>query len=243
MTKPAAAVMEMAALPPPAPEKALAPVPAERVSARHEPGPAVVAKSMAATEQSPALGKQVAMLPPMPQIPAPVAKVAAEPASRPSTYTVLPGDCLWDIAARCGVSAARLAQMNGLTDPRLIHPGQQLRVPGVNIYFDGKLVTGDAPATVVEGRTIAPLRVVVEQLGGAVAWDPNTRSATADARGRKIAVSIGSAEARVDGAAVSMGAPAELTSSRTMVPLRFLGDALKLSLRCEESAVYVASLP
>ncbi|MGE5601981.1 MAG: LysM peptidoglycan-binding domain-containing protein, partial [Nitrososphaerales archaeon] len=49
---------------------------------------------------------------------------------QPTKYTVQLGDTLASIARSFGVSAAALAQANGITNPDLIWVGQQLTVPG-----------------------------------------------------------------------------------------------------------------
>lgn len=54
-------------------------------------------------------------------------------------YTVQRGDTLSEIGARFGVDWRILAQVNGLSNPHLIHPGQQIRIAGGG-------VTGPAPA-------------------------------------------------------------------------------------------------
>lgn len=46
------------------------------------------------------------------------------------TYTVRPGDTLWGIARRFGVTVSAIAGANGIEDPNLIYPGQILRIPG-----------------------------------------------------------------------------------------------------------------
>lgn len=46
-----------------------------------------------------------------------------------STYTVRRGDTLWAIARRYEAAVAELAEINGIQNPDLIHPGQVLRVP------------------------------------------------------------------------------------------------------------------
>jgi LysM repeat protein len=47
-----------------------------------------------------------------------------------ATYTVLPGDWLSTIADRHGISLAALLAANNLTTTSVIHPGQQLTIPG-----------------------------------------------------------------------------------------------------------------
>ena len=55
-----------------------------------------------------------------------------EPPAPPAgyvTYTVEPGDTLWAIARRCHTTVPALVEANGIRDPDLIYPGQQLRIP------------------------------------------------------------------------------------------------------------------
>ncbi|HEY0078950.1 MAG TPA: LysM peptidoglycan-binding domain-containing protein [Pyrinomonadaceae bacterium] len=50
--------------------------------------------------------------------------------STPTSYTVKPGDTMWDIAAQRGIDLERLIEANAqLRNPRLIYPGQRLRLP------------------------------------------------------------------------------------------------------------------
>jgi len=45
-------------------------------------------------------------------------------------HTVAPGDTLSAIARQHGTSVGELVELNGIADPDLIHPGQELRLPG-----------------------------------------------------------------------------------------------------------------
>lgn len=204
----------------------------------------------APAERTPRPATQIAMLPP-PQSPpglpdiasaksGPRPTLAAQP-PQPVTHVVQPGDCLWRIAERYAISPAALAEANGLSDPDTIHPGQTLTVPVAQLLCNGKPLVTDVPAMVAEGRALAPFRAIVENLGGAVLWEPATRTARAVARGRDIAVTIGSDRATVDSRTVAMGASAELRSNRTFTPLRFLGDALRLTVVYQPGAIHIAS--
>lgn len=59
---------------------------------------------------------------------APVEEPVEEPST--TTYTVRTGDTLGDIGARYGVTREEIARLNGLGEPDLIFPGQELRIPG-----------------------------------------------------------------------------------------------------------------
>ncbi|AIA56136.1 LysM peptidoglycan-binding domain-containing protein [Acidithiobacillus caldus] len=54
----------------------------------------------------------------------------AVPQSAGGTVTVRPGESLWQIAQRTGVSVTALARANGLSQASMLHPGQVLQLPG-----------------------------------------------------------------------------------------------------------------
>lgn len=49
-----------------------------------------------------------------------------KPEKLPLTYVVQSGDVLWKIAKRFGITTADLINMNALTNPDMIYPGQVL---------------------------------------------------------------------------------------------------------------------
>lgn len=44
-------------------------------------------------------------------------------------YVVQPGDTLFDIARRFGVTVDELAKLNNISNPNVIYPGQELKIP------------------------------------------------------------------------------------------------------------------
>lgn len=75
-------------------------------------------------------------------------------------------------------------------------------------------------------RVLVPLRGVFEKLGAAVQWDPATQTITARTRRSKVQLTIGQLDASVDDRPVHMDIPATLNGGTTMVPLRFVSEAL-----------------
>jgi len=216
--------------------------------------PAAVAASPGVVEAAPAPEAQIAavggatasqieiaMLPPRPVERRPAARVAAEPAPSEVVYVVRGGDWLARVAAEMGVPARDIARTNNLSDPSMLQPGQTLKIPSTPLYFDNRPLRLDAPAVVVEGRAIVPFRSVIEEAGGTVTWDSAARSARATARNAQIAVVIGSDKGTVNGVTVPMGTQAAIRCDRTVVPLRFLGDALDMVLQYEDGVIHIAS--
>lgn len=49
-----------------------------------------------------------------------------------AAYTVVKGDTLSGIAAKYGTTYQKLAEVNGITNPNLIYPGQVIKIPGAS---------------------------------------------------------------------------------------------------------------
>jgi hypothetical protein len=75
-------------------------------------------------------------------------------------------------------------------------------------------------------RVLVPLRGVLEQMGVFVQWNPETQTVKADKAGTRVRLRIGDSSALVNGQSVSLDTPAKVVHGRTMVPLRFIGEAL-----------------
>ena len=95
----------------------------------------------------------------------------------------------------------------------------------VDLYVDTARVSTDTPPTVVDGRTLVPLRVIFESLGAAVEWNNDTRTATGTKDGAVISIQIDNSTAYVNGAPHTLDVPAQLINNRTMVPARFVSEA------------------
>jgi LysM repeat protein len=183
---------------------------------------------------------EIAMLPPRPVEQRPAPSVAAEPAPLGIAYVVRSTDRLERVAAGVGVSATEIARANNLQPSAMLHAGQTLLIPSTPVYFNDRALSADAPTVISDGRTIVPFRAVVEEAGGDVRWDPAAKRANAVASGHELAVTIGSDRATVDDSEIVMSHVAALRCDRTMVPLRFLGDALDLVLQYEDGVVHIA---
>ncbi len=67
--------------------------------------------------------------------------VAAPPAQTDEVYVVQPGDTLFTIALRFGVTVADIAAVNNLSNPNLIFVGQRLVIPGARPLAEPAIVT------------------------------------------------------------------------------------------------------
>ncbi len=56
---------------------------------------------------------------------------AQTPSGEEARYIVQSGDTLYSIAIRFGISLTALTEINGITDPNQLFPGQELIIPGL----------------------------------------------------------------------------------------------------------------
>jgi len=98
----------------------------------------------------------------------------------------------------------------------------RIRINGVFVYIPAD----DQQPLVIDGRTLVPMRAVMEAMGFTVNWDRTTQTATLVMGDQVVIVEIGSLSMSVNGEAVALDVPAQTHGGRIMVPLRAIGEAV-----------------
>ena len=104
--------------------------------------------------------------------------------------------------------------------------------------LDGVSFVMDAAPVVKNGRTLLPIRALIETLGGKVAWNAKTRTATVTLGEHSVVLVTGKNTALVDGESIAIDAGnskvvSEIIGGRTFLPLRFIAENLGLDLAWE----------
>lgn len=92
----------------------------------------------------------------------------------------------------------------------------------------------DVPPTIIQGRVLVPLRGAFEQLGASVYYDAQTQHIVAVRGTETVELTIGSRQAKVNGAARLLEVAAFTINGRTMVPLRFISESLGANVQWVE---------
>ncbi|WP_018132125.1 stalk domain-containing protein [Effusibacillus pohliae] len=98
--------------------------------------------------------------------------------------------------------------------------------PDVVVLLNGKPLSFDVPPQIIQDRTFVPFRALLEALGANVWWDGATRTAYANKDGVTVRIPIGSKLVYRNGQAIQMDVEAQLVQNRTLIPLRFVSEAL-----------------
>lgn len=85
---------------------------------------------------------------------------------------------------------------------------------------------GAAQPYVKNGRTMVPFRTILEALGAEVDWDNSQQKITTILKNNTIELSIGKKTAYKNGKGMTLEAAPELRYDQTMIPLRFISEAL-----------------
>lgn len=101
----------------------------------------------------------------------------------------------------------------------------------IDLVVDGEKLALDVPPQVVEQRTLVPLRAIFEKLGATVEWDQTTQTATATKGADVVQITIDSTTAYVNGQAQTLDVPAMAVDGRTLVPVRFVSEALQADVQ------------
>ncbi|MGI9951343.1 stalk domain-containing protein [Moorellaceae bacterium AZ2] len=80
------------------------------------------------------------------------------------------------------------------------------------------------------GRTLVPLRGVMEQFGAQVEWVPESKQVKVGLGNKQVVLTLGSTIAMVDGEKVELDVPARVVNGRTMIPLRFVSEQLGMDV-------------
>ncbi|WP_054668851.1 copper amine oxidase N-terminal domain-containing protein [Calditerricola satsumensis] len=97
---------------------------------------------------------------------------------------------------------------------------------GIKTFVNGEPVSFDVPPVIENGRTLVPIRAVAESLKAKVQWIEKTKTVIIERDGVVVKLTINQRVAIVNGRKVMLDVPATIRGGRTIVPMRFISEAL-----------------
>lgn len=115
----------------------------------------------------------------------------------------------------------------------------------IDLYVDGVKLQTDTEPMIKNSRTLVPVRAIFEALDAEVFWNGEERSVTATKDGITVYLKIDDTIAYVNGDQKILDVPAQIVNSRTMVPARFVAEALEADVKWDNNTrtVYVTTNP
>lgn len=110
-----------------------------------------------------------------------------------------------------------------------------LTIGSRKISVFGRELKNDVAPKIVNDRTMLPIRIVAESLGGTVTWNGELQRVTIQKGADVILITIGADTAYVNGTAVKLDAAAFVENGRTYLPLRFVSETLGAQVAWNEA--------
>lgn len=112
--------------------------------------------------------------------------------------------------------------------------------PTITVLDPDSIITNDAmikfdtPPVIKEGRTLIPVRALTEAFSATVKWEPELQKVTISKDDKVIELFIGKNKVYLNGVEQEIDTYARIMNNRTMVPLRFITEALGLKVEWQE---------
>ena len=102
--------------------------------------------------------------------------------------------------------------------------GTKVRLNGSPVKFDNQY------PIIIEGTTLIPVRAVSEMLGARVEWNGEEGHVHINKKGKRIDLYVGENVSYINDEPFGIEIPAEVINNRTLVPLRFVAEALDVEV-------------
>lgn len=112
-----------------------------------------------------------------------------------------------------------------LNDPIMEINGQETEID------EGR---GTVPVA-INGRTLVPIRAIIEAFGGVVGWDADTQSVLLSLEDDTIKLTLDSTEAYLNDKAETLDVAPTVINERTMLPIRFVAEGFNLGVAWDNS--------
>ena len=96
----------------------------------------------------------------------------------------------------------------------------------IKVVIDNQNQSYDQMPVIVSDRTLVPLRGIFEALGANVDWQDETKTIIGSKGDKTIVLQVGNTTASMNNNKVTLDVPPTIINSRTMVPVRFVSEAL-----------------
>ncbi len=105
----------------------------------------------------------------------------------------------------------------------------------VSIYLDGRQLQPETEPMLVDGTLLVPMRGLFEAQGAKLSWDAASKTVTAKKGETELIYRIGEQTAQLNGQAMGLTVPGRIEGGYSLVPLRFVSEALGSAVKWNES--------
>ena len=94
----------------------------------------------------------------------------------------------------------------------------------ISLTVNGKSIETQVPPTIIDGRTMVPVRAIFEAVGANIDFNAETKTITARKGDTTVNMTVGANAVTVNNKEVQLDAPAVIVNGRTLAPARFVAE-------------------
>ena len=94
----------------------------------------------------------------------------------------------------------------------------------ISLQINGSEISAEVPPTIIDGRTMVPVRAIFEAVGANIDFDAETKTITAKKGETTVNMTVGANAVTVNNKEVQLDAPAVIVNGRTLAPARFVAE-------------------
>ncbi len=105
----------------------------------------------------------------------------------------------------------------------------------IKVIMDGKTLTFDQEPIIRNNRTMVPMRAIFDEFDAEVNWDSKIRTVIAQKGSLSVVLTVDTPYAYINTVKKDLDSPAIIEGNRTLVPLRFISEALNAKVEWSSS--------
>jgi len=105
----------------------------------------------------------------------------------------------------------------------------------ITVVVNDDYMIFEQPPIIVDGNTLVPMRAIFEKLGAKVVWNADNKSVTATKGPTAVWLQIDNSAAKIQNQDQTLEVAPRMVNGNTMVPLRFVSEALGARVQWDET--------
>ena len=115
--------------------------------------------------------------------------------------------------------------------------------PKLSVFLNGEKIVFDQQPVIQNGRTLVPIRAVVEKMGGSVEWNELTRTTVLKFGANTVKLTIESTAAYLNEQENTLDVAPQIINGRTLIPIRFVAESFGFDVDWNAATQSVIIIP
>lgn len=137
----------------------------------------------------------------------------------------------------CVIAVSIILPSNSFAGTKLLYDGVEHNYTAqpITLMVNEKIIKSNVSPVIINDRTLVPVRAVFEELGAEILWIAETEEIFITIKDDIVLLKVNSNTANINGESKTMESPPKIINGSTMIPLRFVSEALNFDVGWDSS--------